>query len=80
MRYQFQKIELKAKRVWREGGKKRQETKVFMQTINPFNKNADGTVKTGVQILEELHVERRAWLDSAKGLLTVTPAQKGTQP
>jgi hypothetical protein len=62
MRIRLQEIKLTAKRVWTENGKRRQETKAFMQTINPFNKNDDGTVKTGEEILKELHVERKAWL------------------
>lgn len=74
MKITFDQIELKAKRVWIENGKRRQETKTFMQTVNPFNKNADGTRKTREQILIELHAERLAWLGSANGYLTVSPA------
>jgi hypothetical protein len=78
MRVTFDKIELKAKRVWRQGGKRRQETRTFMQTVNPFNRNADGTRKTREQILAELHAERLTWLDTAKGFLTVSEA--GREP
>jgi hypothetical protein len=77
MRITFDKIELKAKRVWKESGKKRQETRTFMQTVNPFNKNPDGSVKTRVEILKELHAERLAWLNSANGYLTVPSSDGG---
>lgn len=77
MRLAFDKVTIgKAKRVWLENGKRRQETKEFWQTINPFNKNSDGTCKTREQILTELHAERREWLDSADGFLTVTQSQR----
>ena len=58
----FQEVKLKATKRWRENGKQRQETKVFMQTINPFNKDADGMPKTREQILAELYHERAEWL------------------
>jgi hypothetical protein len=34
-----------------------------MQTINPFNRNKDGSVKTRAQIMKELLAERDAWLN-----------------
>lgn len=61
-RYTFDKVEIKGTRRWKENGKKRQQTKVFMQTLNPFNKNSDGTVKTREQIMEQLLTARDAWL------------------
>ena len=61
MRIRFEEVKLKATRRWTENGKKRQETKVFMQTINPFNKSG-GRVKSYDEILVELKAERDAWL------------------
>jgi hypothetical protein len=58
----FEKVSMKARKVWTEHGKRRQQTKEFMQTISPFNKNLDGTQKTREQIIDELNVERKAWL------------------
>jgi hypothetical protein len=58
----FQEVKLKAVRRWKENGKPHQETKVFMQTINPLNKNAAGEVKQWDEIMAELKVERDAWL------------------
>jgi hypothetical protein len=46
VRVTFEQVTLRATKRWTENGKKRQQTKVFMQTINPFNRNADGAVKT----------------------------------
>jgi len=38
-------------------------SKTFEQTINPFNTNKEGSVKTIDEIWVELMVERREWLD-----------------
>lgn len=43
-------------------GKKRQQTKHFRQTVNPFNKNASGETKTAAEIIGEEKVNREAWL------------------
>lgn len=67
MRIRFEEVSIKGKRRWKENGKWRQETKEFMQTINPFNKNAAGVVKSRAGILEELLAERRAWLAAPRG-------------
>lgn len=65
MHYSFQPIEIKATKVWKdENGKKRQKTKTFGQTLNPFNKNEDGTIKTRAQILIEITAEKEAWLNN----------------
>jgi len=62
MNMRFEQVKITAVRQWRENGKRRQETKTFMQTLNPFNKNADGSVKSRGQIITELLLERKAWL------------------
>lgn len=62
MRVTFQQVKLKGVRRWTENGKRRQETQEFMQTVNPFNKGADGLPKTREQILSELSKERSEWL------------------
>ena len=58
----FEQVSIKATRRWKENGKQRQETKVFMQTINPFNLDDSGKVKDRAQIERELLAERHAWL------------------
>jgi hypothetical protein len=59
----FEKVTTgKVTRVWRENGRRRQETKEFWQTVNPFNKNAEGLPKTRLEIMGELHAERAVWL------------------
>lgn len=66
MRYTFDEVSVKATKRWTdESGKKRQQTRNFFQTINPFNKNEDGTIKTRDQIMAEIKAERNAWLASA---------------
>lgn len=60
----FEKVSVKGVKQWTDAeGKRRQKTMHFMQTINPYNKNADGSVKTYYQIKEELKKERAAWLE-----------------
>lgn len=69
MKIVFNEVSVKGVRRWTdESGKKRQETRKFFQTINPFNKNADGTVKTKEEILIEITKQRDLWLsEKAKG-------------
>lgn len=42
-------------------GKKVRRARTFGQTLNPFNKNADGTVKTAKDIYAELAARAEAW-------------------
>lgn len=42
-------------------GKRVTRSQKFWGTINPFNKNSDGTIKTRQQIKVELHEEAAAW-------------------
>ncbi len=63
--YRFEELKLSATRRWKdENGKRRQETKQFSQTLNPYNKNKDGMVKSRSEIWAELHAARTAWLES----------------
>jgi len=64
IRYRFEEVKLKATHRWVDAdGRKRQKTQTFMQTINPFNKDANGNVKDRAQIVRELDAERLAWLE-----------------
>lgn len=45
-------------------GKRVQQKKKFSQTLNPFNKNSVGAVKSKAEILQELSVLSDAWLVS----------------
>ncbi len=62
-RYTFEEVSVKATRKWvdPETGKKRQETRKFSQTINPYNTNADGTRKTREQINAEICAQAQSW-------------------
>lgn len=42
-------------------GKKLRRQRTFMQTLNPFNKNADGQPKTELEILRELNDQAKTW-------------------
>jgi len=43
-------------------GKKRQKTKKFLQTINPFNTDDQNRVKDRPTILQELQEKASSWL------------------
>ena len=60
----FQEIAVRGVKKFKDPGtgKQRQVTRKFCQTVNPFNKNADGTVKTPEQIRAEIIAQRDAWL------------------
>ncbi|TDR82163.1 hypothetical protein [Paludibacterium purpuratum] len=63
MRQTFVKVTLTATRTWKDPatGKRRSQTKTFFQTLNPFNRNADGQPKTRDEIYVELRAESEAW-------------------
>jgi hypothetical protein len=66
--HRFDEVSIKATRRWADAdGKKRQQTRKFWQTLNPFNKSADGTPKNRAQIVAELIAERDEWLRSTIG-------------
>lgn len=46
--------------------KKTTKTKKFSQTINPFNKDASGCIKTAQQIIVEIDAEAAKWMKSSK--------------
>ena len=61
-------IAIKATHRWVDAdGKKRQETRKFWQTINPFNTLPDGSLKTADDIMREITAERAAWLAEKEG-------------
>jgi hypothetical protein len=62
MRTTFELISVKGTKRYRINGKRRQETRVFEQTINPWNADGSGRPKHREQILAELRAERDAWL------------------
>lgn len=63
MRVVFEEVKIKGVRRWKdENGKPRQQTRIFLQTINPFNKLPDGTRKDRQTIMAELLAERKDWL------------------
>jgi hypothetical protein len=62
-------------------GKKLRRQRTFGQTLNPFNKNADGRVKTELEIVRELNATAAQWetepetpprLHRAGGIVTLT--------
>jgi hypothetical protein len=42
-------------------GKHAERSMTFGQTLNPFNKNADGEVKIRAEIMCEITAQRNAW-------------------
>lgn len=61
--YRFERVPLTAtKSVPCTGcGKKVRRQRTFEQTRNPFNKNADGSVKDYADIYRDLNAEADAW-------------------
>jgi len=66
MKIYFEVVAIKGTMRWTENGKRRQKTREFSQTINPFNKNADGSIKDRSQIMWELIAQRSDWLKGEK--------------
>lgn len=63
MRINFQAVELKFSKsgICPACGKNASRTKKFFQTLNPFNKNDDGSIKTVAQIKVELVAKGADW-------------------
>lgn len=67
MKYTFEKISIKKTKKWiDENGKKRQKTKEFFQTLNPFNKNSKGQVKTRHEIAKEIKERADEWFKNTE--------------
>ncbi len=47
-------------------GRKLQRQKRFYQTLNPYNRNAEGLPKTQGEILMECHSELDAWTEAVE--------------
>lgn len=68
MRYRmtFDEIAVKGRRIWKDAdGKRRTQVVKFWQTENPFNKNADGSIKSRSDIGTELNEQFKAWVAAA---------------
>ena len=68
MRIRFERVIVSRSRRGKcsECGKAMTQRKTFMQTINPFNKDADGLVKTRSVIVGELHMQAAQWAAEKK--------------
>ena len=64
----FEQIKYKATRKEIINGKKVVRSKTFTQTVNPFNKNEDGTIKTRNEVYQSVKQEALEW--SKEELLT----------
>lgn len=63
IRTTFKEIKVTGTRRWKdESGKRRQETKTFSQTVNPFNKNSKGEVKSPEEIWKEINEKLKQWM------------------
>jgi len=61
--YRFEAVRRRVTKVVKCRGCDRKLTRstTLEQTVNPYNRNADGTVKTRSQIVEELEDEAAIW-------------------
>lgn len=66
MRITFEVVKARGQRTIIVDGKKKRQQKTFEQTVNPFNKNPDGTIKTYEQVLESVNAVRDAWVEEAR--------------
>lgn len=67
MLHRFQEVSLSFTHRWKdESGKRRQKTKKFSQTINPWNVNDEGNPRTYAEIMVELRRLGDAWLAEQK--------------
>lgn len=65
--FTFKTIRLKIVKKWKLEGKRKQKTTIFEQTLNPFNLNLLGNVKTTEEIKDELMARSVQWeLDNCK--------------
>ncbi len=73
--YTYEVVTVKNSFQWDDtDGKRRSKTVKFEQSINPFNKNPDGTVKTRQQIWKELAAVSGRWHQACKA------AGRGLEP
>ena len=62
----YEEVSIKGVKRWVDAeGKKRQQTKKFYQTVNPFNRGTDGQPKSHAQIMIEIKAERDQWLSES---------------
>ena len=61
--YEFDEVSVKHTKRWTdENGKRRQETRTFFQTLNPYNRLPDGTPKSRQDIMVEITAARDSWI------------------
>lgn len=62
-RITFEEVSLRSRWKFRcaDCGKRLVRTKKFRQTLNPFNKNPDGTIRSRADILARLRIEANEW-------------------
>lgn len=64
--WEFEVVKLPAAVALTVNGKKTTRKKTFSQTINPFNQDDNGKVKTRSDIMRELKAEAEAWREELK--------------
>lgn len=64
MQYQFQEIRERAEKAGKcpGCGKVTRRSKAFSQTVNPFNRNTDGDVKTPTEVRADVSAEAAEWV------------------
>lgn len=58
----FEEIKVKGVKKWKENGKTRQKTRVFSETVNPFNVDENGKQRSRQDIFNGLIKQRDEWL------------------
>lgn len=57
----FDEVKARGSRYETIDGKRRLRRKTFYETINPFNRNSDGTIKTRADCIASVVAKARAW-------------------
>lgn len=60
-RLTFQQVSATGVRYEIIDGVRRRKQRKFTHTVNPFNRNADGSVKSFAQVKEDVRAEAIAW-------------------
>jgi hypothetical protein len=58
----FEQVKTTRTRKWRENGKWRKQTRTFMHTVNPFNKDEEGMPKSYTRVTQDVNAEADAWV------------------
>jgi len=66
MKINFEVVKMTGLRVIDDNGKRKKQQKTFMQTVSPFNKNSDGSIKTKKEVEQSVIQQVIEWQEEYK--------------